>query len=67
LSCSGGPTKAGDACLREALCLAANAARRSEPSLAVRFHRLLVASGKHHSSALCAVVAASFARYLAPA
>jgi len=54
---SGGPTKAGDACLREALYLAANAARKSDPTLAARYHRLMVTGGKHHNSALCSVAA----------
>ena len=62
---SGGPTKAGDACLREALYLAANAARKSDPTLAVRYHRLMVTDGKHHNSALCSVAAVLLTRIAA--
>jgi transposase len=51
----GGPTKTGDACLREALFLAADHARRSDPTLAARYHRLMVQAGKHHNSALCSI------------
>jgi transposase len=49
----GGPTKSGDACLREALFMAAEQARRSDPSLAAKYHRLMTDSGKHHNSAVC--------------
>lgn len=49
----GGPTKRGDALLREALFLAANQARRHDPTLAAKYHRLLTVAGKHHNSALC--------------
>nr|WP_245401192.1 IS110 family transposase [Nocardia albiluteola] len=49
----GGPTKSGDACLREALFMAAEQARRSDPSLAAKYHRLMTESGKHHNSAIC--------------
>lgn len=49
----GGPTKRGDALLREALFNAANQARRYDPSLAAKYHRLMVEAGKHHNSALC--------------
>jgi transposase len=48
-----GPTKRGDAVLREALFLAADHARRQDPTLAARYHRLLTDAGKHHNSALC--------------
>jgi transposase len=51
----GGPTKSGDAALREALYMAANWARRIDPTLAQRYHRLMVNEGKHHNSALCHV------------
>ena len=53
----GGPTKRGDACLREAIFMAADHARRIDPTLAARYHRLMVSSGKHHTSALCHVAA----------
>ena len=49
----GGPTKQGDAGLREALYLAGDLARRVDPQLAARYHRLIVTEGKHHDSALC--------------
>lgn len=49
----GGPTKHGDALLREALFIAADQARRQDPTLAVKYHRLMVHAGKHHNSALC--------------
>jgi hypothetical protein len=49
----GGPTKRGDACLREAMFIAADHARRADPTLAARYHRLMVSAGKHHNSALC--------------
>jgi transposase len=49
----GPPTKSGDAPLREALFLAADWARRIDPTLARQYHRLMVQEGKHHNSALC--------------
>jgi transposase len=49
----GPPTKSGDAPLREALFMAADQARRTDPTLAARYHRLMVTRGKHHNSALC--------------
>ncbi|MFI6396376.1 transposase [Nonomuraea sp. NPDC050540] len=58
----GGPTKAGDACLREALFMAAEHARRADPSLAAKYHRLMVTEGKHHNSALCHVATALLTR-----
>lgn len=51
----GGPTKAGDPGLREALYLAADLARRVDPTLAARYRRLVVDEAKHHSSALCSI------------
>jgi transposase len=59
---AGGPTKAGDACLREALFLAAEHARRIDPTLAARYHRLIIEAGKHHNSALCTVAAVLLTR-----
>ncbi|HEV8063306.1 MAG TPA: IS110 family transposase [Acidimicrobiales bacterium] len=61
----GGPTKAGDAPLRESLFLAANWARRIDPTLAQRYHRLMVKEGKHHNSALCHVSAVLLNRIIA--
>jgi transposase len=53
----GRPTKAGDPGLREALFLAADAARKVDPTLAARYYRLIVCEHKHHVSALCHVAA----------
>lgn len=61
----GGPTKAGDAPLREALFMAADWARRTDPTLAQRYHRLMVSEGKHHNSALCHVAAILLTRIIA--
>jgi transposase len=61
----GGPTKRGDACLREAIFLAAEQARRTDPTLAARYHRLMVEAGKHHNSALCNVASTLLTRIVA--
>jgi hypothetical protein len=61
----GGPTKAGDACLREALYMAADHARKIDPTLAARYHRLIVESGKHHNSAICTIAAVLLTRIAA--
>jgi transposase len=61
----GGPTKRGDACLREAIFLAADHARRADPTLAARYHRLMVSAGKHHNSALCHIATALLTRIVA--
>ncbi len=61
----GPPTKRGDACLREAMFMAADQARRCDPSLAARYHRLMVEAGKHHTSALCHVAAVLLTRIVA--
>lgn len=61
----GGPTKAGDACLREALYMAADHARRSDPTLAAKYHRLMVHGGKHHISALCHIATTLLTRIAA--
>lgn len=53
----GGITKSGDPGLREALFLAADQARRVDPTLAARYYRLVVEEGKHHNSALCSLAA----------
>jgi len=50
-----GPTKAGDPGLRQALFLAADLARKVDPTLAARYKRLVVECGKHHNSALCSI------------
>lgn len=59
---TGGLTKTGDACLREALFQAADHARKIDPQLAARYHRLMVVAGKHHTSALCSVAAVFLTR-----
>ena len=56
VSAVGGPTKQGDACLREALFLAADQARRTDPTLAARYYRLMVENGKHHTVPFSVVV-----------
>jgi transposase len=50
-----GITKKGDPGLRQAIFLAADAARKVDPTLAARYHRLMTTGGKHHVSAVCAV------------
>lgn len=59
---AGGPTKAGDSCLREALFMAADHARKIDPTLAARYHRLIVEGGKHHNSAVCTLAATLLTR-----
>lgn len=49
----GPPTKKGDPGLREALYLATEHARKVDPTLAARYHRLVAEDGKHHVSAIC--------------
>jgi len=58
----GGPSKRGDALLRESLFLAANQARRLDPTLAAKYHRLMVDAGKHHTSAQCHIAATLITR-----
>jgi transposase len=62
---TGGPTKAGDACLREALFICADHARKIDPTLAARYHRLMATAGKHHNSALCTIAAVLLTRIAA--
>jgi transposase len=61
----GGPTKRGDAVLRQALFMAAGQARRIDPSLAAKYHRLMVHAGKHHNSALCHIATTLLTRIIA--
>jgi transposase len=61
----GGPTKRGDALLREALFISANQARRLDPTLAAKYHRLMVEAGKHHNSALCHIATTLLTRVVA--
>jgi transposase len=60
-----GVTKAGDPGLREALYLAADLARKVDPTLAARYHRLVVDEGRHHVSAVCTLAAVLAARIAA--
>jgi transposase len=60
----GPPTKSGDAPLREALFMAADQARRTDPTLAARYYRLMVTQGKHHNSALCHISATLLTRII---
>lgn len=61
----GPPTKRGDALLREALFISANQARRLDPTLAAKYHRLMVDGGKHHNSALCHIATTLLTRIAA--
>jgi transposase len=61
----GGPTKRGDAVLREALFMAAGQARRIDPTLAAKYHRLMTEAGKHHNSALCHIATTLLTRLIA--
>lgn len=60
----GGLTKAGDACLREAAFIAADHARKIDPTLAARYQRLML-GGKHHDSAVCTLAAVLLTRIAA--
>jgi transposase len=59
-----GITKSGDHLLRQALFLAADHARKVDPTLAARYQRLRDA-GKHHNSALCTLAAVLVTRIAA--
>jgi transposase len=59
-----GLTKAGDHVLRYALFLAADHARKIDPTLADRYQRLR-AAGRHHNSALCTLAAVLVTRIAA--
>ena len=61
----GPPTKAGDPALRETLFNAADRARKIDPTLAARYHRLVTQAGKHHNSALCTLAAVLVTRLAA--
>jgi transposase len=61
----GGPTKAGDPGLREAVFIAADHARKVDPTLAARYYRLMIHEGKHHNSALCTIAATLITRIAA--
>jgi transposase len=61
----GGPAKQGDACLREALFNAADHARKTDPTLAARYQRLMCQSGRHHASATCTIATVLLTRIVA--
>jgi transposase len=61
----GPPTKAGDPGLRDTLFNAADKARKVDPTLAARYHDLVVTKGKHHNSALCTIAAVLVTRIAA--
>ena len=59
-----GMTKAGDPVLRLALFMAADHARKTDPTMAARYYRLREA-GKHHNSALCTLAGVLITRIAA--
>jgi Transposase IS116/IS110/IS902 family len=61
----GAPTKRGDPVLRQALFMAAGQARRIDPTLAAKYHRLITGAGKHHNSALCHIATTLLTRIIA--
>ena len=61
---AGGPTKQGDACLRAALFMAADHARKTDPQLAARYQRL-IRDGRHHNSAICTLATVLLTRIVA--
>ncbi len=61
----GGPTKQGDVCLREALFMAADHARKVDPTLAARYQRLMTDTARHHTAALCTIAAVLLTRIVA--
>ncbi len=61
----GGPTKQGDVCLREALFMAADHARKVDPTLAARYQRLMTDTAHHHTAALCTIAAVLLTRIVA--
>lgn len=60
-----GLTKKGDPGLRQALYMAAEQARRVDPTLAARYHRLITKEGKHHTSAVCSIATVLITRIAA--
>ena len=59
-----GITKSGDPGLRQALFLAADHARKVDPTLAAHYQRLFD-NGKHHTSAVCTIATALITRIAA--
>ena len=45
--------------------MAASQARRIDPTLAAKYHRLMVEAGKHHNSALCHIATTLLTRIIA--
>lgn len=45
--------------------MAAGQARRIDPTLAAKYHRLMVEAGKHHNSALCHIATTLLTRIIA--
>jgi hypothetical protein len=45
--------------------MAAGQARRIDPTLAAKYHRLIVEAGKHHNSALCHIATTLLTRIIA--
>ncbi|MDW8478542.1 transposase [Streptomyces scabiei] len=62
---NGPPTRQGDPGLRETLFKAADITRHVDPTLAARYHNLVVGKGKHHNSALCTLAAVLVTRLAA--
>lgn len=60
-----GPSKKGDACLRQALFCAADHARKTDPQLAARYQRLMCDTGRHHTSATCTIATVLLTRIVA--
>jgi len=60
-----GLTKHGDPGLRRTLFLAADHARKIDPTLAARYQRLYIDQGKHHNSAICTLAAILITRIAA--
>lgn len=60
-----GPTKKGDASLRHALFSAADKARKEDPQLAARYHRLMCETRRHHNAAICTIATVLLTRIVA--
>ena len=60
-----GITKSGDPGLRQALFLAADHARKVDPTLAAHYQRLYEEKGKHHTSAVCTIATVLITRIAA--
>ena len=61
----GGPTKRGDAVLRQALFIAAGQGRRIDLTPAAKYQRLMIEAGKHHNSALYHIATTLLTRIIA--